>query len=198
MLRSTYYEPLKETFDRFCNKVLPCSTRVGNMRCCNAKNSHTKGHQARNGKIFAKGEYESSFNSNRFFQQWIDRIDENINELNTSLLEQCARAGQDEKALLPRIHRDTMAHFYKVNISVSSFRSHTTCLCCVARIPENELPCGHTLCKDCVQAFGNDLGQGLFELDSCPLHHSETHWPKPAQIRFKPHEAGVRVLCLDG
>lgn len=171
---------------------------MGDFKCCNVKILHIKGHQANNGKIFAKGEYKSSFEHKRFFHQWIDQIDENINDLNTSLQQQFAHAGQDEKVLLPKIHRKAMANFYQVNISVSSFRSHTTCLCCVAKIPEIELPCGHSLCRDCVQAFGKDVGQGLFELDSCPLHYSETRWPKPAQIRFKPHEAGVRVLCLDG
>ncbi|KAK0721616.1 hypothetical protein B0T26DRAFT_800576 [Lasiosphaeria miniovina] len=198
LLRSTYYEPLKEAFNRFCEQVLRCSESVGGVRCCNTKNSHSKGHQARNGKIFSKGEYRQPFNQDKFFAQWINHIDENIKGLDNSLQQQSARADRDEKALLPTIHKNVMAHFYKANVPVSCFRSYATCLCCVAKIPENELPCGHTLCKNCVQAFGNDAGQGIFELNSCPLHHSETRWPKPAQIRFKPDEAGVRVLCLDG
>ncbi len=157
-----------------------------------------KGSSSGEWQDLCKGEYKSPFDPDKFFQQWIDRIDENINDLDNSLQQQSARADRDEKALLPTIHKNVMAQFYKGNVSLSYFQSHTTCLCCVAKIPENELPCGHTLCRDCVQAFGNDVGQGLFELNSCPLHSSDTRWPKPTQIRFKPHEAGVRILCLDG
>ena len=198
MLRSTYYNPLKEAFDTFCSQMLRCSARVGGQRCCNVKNLHTKGHQAKNGRSLGKGAYQSPLDPDTFFQRWIDHIDENIRDLDASLQQQCARADRDEKALLPTIHKHVMADFYRTNVSVSDFRSHTTCLCCVAKIPENILPCGHTLCKECIRAFGNDIGEGLLELNSCPLHHSETRWQKPTQIRFKPPEAGVRVLCLDG
>jgi hypothetical protein len=195
LLRNTYYEPLQFVFQNFCNTWLRCSYSVNDYKCCNVKSSHTKGHQGSNGRIFARGAFQSDINVDDFFPEWIDDIDNRITELNEHV--QKLAVDRDEKSSVSTTHKDVMALCYKMTGSVMRLTSHLTCFSCVCNTPENELPCGHTLCKACVQSYGKNTGQGLFELNSCPLH-PETRFSKPAQIRFKPPEAGVRVLCLDG
>jgi len=146
------------------------------------------------GRIIARGPYESTFVADEFFPDWINQIDKHMRELDDRL-----QRFDSEKNAIPRYLANVMAKFYgTADSSASKIRSNLTCLCCVRRIPENILPCGHVLCKACVQAHGVSIGQGLFHMNFCPLHKKETLWPKPACIRFKPDEAGVRVLCLDG
>ncbi|CEI60194.1 hypothetical protein FVEN_g6376 [Fusarium venenatum] len=196
LLRSTYRESLNEALHRFCDRWLPCSFTRDGETCQNVRNSHTKGHQASNGKIFARGPYETTFIVEEFFPDWINQIDKHIKDLN----ERLCRFDQEDN-VIPRVLIDVMAQFYRVariDGSVSNFKSNLTCLCCVRKVPENVLPCGHILCKACVQTHGNSVGQGLYHMHCCPLHPKETIWPQPARIRFKPDEAGVRILCLDG
>jgi hypothetical protein len=106
-------------------------------------------------------------------------------------------AAMGQKKVAAR-HKEIIAKFYGRTGLASVAKSHATCLCCIREIPETVLPCGHVLCKACVQSFGRNMGRGVFELSCCPLHPGETRWPAPDRIRFKPPGAGVRVLCLDG
>ncbi|KAH7192830.1 uncharacterized protein B0J16DRAFT_394837 [Fusarium flagelliforme] len=197
LLRHTYHHSLEEALQLFCDQWLRCSyiSREG-FACQNARNSHQKGHQAISGRIMARGPYESDFVSEQFFPHWINEIDRHIRDLDDRLQQY-----DQEKNIIPRYLSPVMAKYYGSADSLSSaskIKSNLTCLCCVRRIPENILPCGHLLCKACVQAHALSLGQGLFHMNFCPLHRKETSWPKPAPIRFKPDEAGVRVMCLDG
>ncbi|KAL9572020.1 hypothetical protein ACKAV7_003852 [Fusarium commune] len=194
LLMNTYHEPLKAAFTQFCDRWLRCSFQKDGYQCCNAQNTHGKGHQAYTGRVLAKGKYQSTFDIDLFFANWIDAIDKDIQVLDDILQTQVNR---DERTL-PTKHRRIMAEFYRVNGPAHRIKSHLTCLCCVRNIPGNILPCHHALCKDCVQAFGLGNGQGVFELHNCPLHPFDTNWDSPARIIFKPREAGVRVLCLDG
>ena len=141
-----------------------------------------------------RGPYQPTFDTNELFEDWIDEIDVAIKRQEIDLE---AVYEKDDKTL-PTMHKKIMARFYKTIGDVSNIRSHTTCLCCVRKIPNHILPCGHILCKACIQSFGSQVGQSAFELESCPLHPTETRWSSPARLRFKPQEAGVRVLCLDG
>ncbi|EKJ74391.1 hypothetical protein FPSE_05462 [Fusarium pseudograminearum CS3096] len=196
LLRSTYGKSLDEALHQFCDHWLPCSYTRDEETCHNVRNSHTKGHQSRTGRIFARGSYESTFIAEAFFPEWMGQIDKQIKNLN----ERMYRFDQDQNAI-PRALNVVMADFYqsvRVDGSVSRFKSNLTCLCCVRKVPENVLPCGHILCKACIQAHGHNVGQGLFHMHCCPLHHKRTLWPEPARVRFKPDEAGVRILCLDG
>ena len=194
LLRNTYRHSLDEAIQVFCDQWLRCSFIHQGEACQNARNSHQKGHQAMSGRIIARGPYESTFVADEFFPDWINQIDKHIRELDDRL-----QRFDSEKNAIPRYLANVMAKFYgTADSSASKIRSNLTCLCCVRRIPENILPCGHVLCKACVQAHGVSIGQGLYHMNFCPLHKKETLWPKPARTRFKPDEAGVRVLCLDG
>ncbi|KAH7009972.1 hypothetical protein EDB80DRAFT_838977 [Ilyonectria destructans] len=197
LLRNTYLDPLLAALLEFCNHWLRCSFERDGAECRNVRNSHKKGHQAHTGRILARGHFESAFVADEFFPVWMDEIDRHIRNLDARL----GHFDRDESATIPRIHIDVMADFYRTldpNKPAASFRSNLTCLCCVRSIPENVLPCGHILCKACIQSYGINVGQGLFRLHYCPLHPRNTDWPEPAEIKFKPDEAGVRILCLDG
>ncbi|KAM5355310.1 hypothetical protein ACJ41O_001956 [Fusarium nematophilum] len=199
LLRNTYIKPLSKAFEEFCDHWMHCSFERDGDQCYNVRNSHKKGHQAHTGKILGRGQYTPPFDIDNFFPTWLDEIDRHVRALDDRL--QQFAIDREEGTIIPSIHRDVMATFYRNaerDRPVSSFKSNSTCLCCVRKIPENELPCGHILCKTCVQSYGVDAGQGLYKLYGCPLHDWETRWPQPARIRFKPEEAGVRVLCLDG
>lgn len=199
LLRSTYSAPLYAAFEEFCSNHLRCSYSQDGYRCWNTRNLHEKGHQARTGKIMSRGLFQSEFDPDDFFDEWINDIDKNIVDLDNR--QQPLAIHRAEKTVVQTQHWGVMADFYRFSHrsrSVSRFQHHWTCLVCVRKIPENVLPCGHILCKPCIQSFGRDSGQGLFELKQCPLHPEETAWVRPARIKFKPEEAGVRVLCLDG
>lgn len=193
---NTYHEPLFMAYTEFCDRWLCCSFTKDGYQCCNARKSHEKGHQADTGRILARnGQYQSPFDSDMFFPVWIDSIDRDI-KAQDSILRGIADRTPDT---LARRHEQIMANFYKVMSPKGKVKSHLTCLCCVRKIPDNVLPCEHILCKECIRASGRSVEEhGVVELRYCPLHPAESRWPTPARIKFKPLEAGVRVLCLDG
>ncbi|EHK19930.1 uncharacterized protein TRIVIDRAFT_285, partial [Trichoderma virens Gv29-8] len=194
LLQDTYKAPLSDAVSEFCDKWLRCSFKKDGNSCVNTKLSHEKGHQTRKGVIFARGGYQSSFNYLESFDQWIADIQKVIESLEAKV----NSAEKDECSFIPRMHRSVMETFYYKVPSASRFRSHLTCVCCIGKIPENILPCGHIICKACVKCFGDCKGQGLVNLYRCPLHPTTSNWHSPIQIEYKPEEAGVRVLCLDG
>ena len=74
--------------------------------------------------------------------------------------------------------------------------SNLTCLCCLRSSPDHALPCGHSLCDNCVQMYGH--GMVAFEyhysLAQCVMCHSVSN----ALARIKPPTCGVRILSIDG
>ncbi|KAI8626808.1 hypothetical protein F5Y19DRAFT_466119 [Xylariaceae sp. FL1651] len=197
LLRNTYADPIRAAFNVFVSSWLRCSFKSGEYQCVNVQHTHKKGHQAHTGKILAKGNYQSEFADQEFLDNWISGIDESIKQLNSRLQKTMGGQNRDESFHVTLLHREILASFYQTG-NLPDFKSNTTCLSCVRMLPEHVLPCGHVLCKTCIQAFGRDEGQDLFKLDNCPLHPAKTRWPHPIRIQFKPCDAGVRILCLDG
>ncbi|KAL6689739.1 acyl transferase/acyl hydrolase/lysophospholipase [Trichoderma pleuroticola] len=194
LLQDTYKTPLEDAVSDFCYKWLRCSYKKEGISCMNTQSSHEKGHQSRKGVIFARGSYISPFQYPKSFEFWINEIQKAIKGLENTL----HNANKDEGSVIPNIHRDIMKTFYNTVPSASNFRSQLTCVCCIGKIPEYVLPCGHIICKECVQLFGDRKGQGLFNVHRCPIHPTPCHWKTPMQIELKPEEAGIRILCLDG
>ncbi|KAI9777798.1 MAG: hypothetical protein M1839_008593 [Geoglossum umbratile] len=80
---------------------------------------------------------------------------------------------------------------------LSAFHSHTTCLCCLMRMPEKVFTCGHALCDTCVQVFGTALKKEPYSylINLCLLCGANNGNRK---FRYQPPTAGLRILCLDG
>lgn len=180
----------------FCDNWLGCAFVHDKVRCRNAKNFHHKGHQGPSGYVFNGGGYQSPVHFPTLFENWMSQIATDITRHRARNQE---KAYGKEEDLIHALHQEVVQSFYEQATTALEvqLRSPWTCLYCLRRVPESTLPCGHTLCKLCVKSLGTSRDQGVFELDSCPLHPS-TLWRQPASIRFKPDEAGVRMLCMDG
>ncbi|KAI9883965.1 MAG: hypothetical protein M1823_004243 [Watsoniomyces obsoletus] len=75
-------------------------------------------------------------------------------------------------------------------------QSNRTCLTCLAKTPENSLPCGHSLCDLCVRVFAVEKLEEpwTFIFNQCPLCRRAVR----ATFKLKPPTAGVRILTVDG
>ncbi|KAK0724572.1 hypothetical protein B0H67DRAFT_657154, partial [Lasiosphaeris hirsuta] len=198
LLWNTFFEPIKAAFDEFCDNWLRCAFEHDGNDCRNVKNSHKKGHQASSGKVFFKGAYVSQFaSSETFFTEWMNGIHDHLDSL-VRRLNEFGADGQ-ERDLVSRLHRREVEENYPRLGTTFKLLGHATCFCCVRAIPEHILPCGHILCEPCIQSFGSYVGGGAHEMTYCPFHPNRESWEsRPFKVAFKPEDAGVRVLCLDG
>ena len=216
LLRHVFAKPLEEAFFEFRNLWVRCAFRQAGVVCCNASRSHDKGHQAASGKIISRGAYIPPRSAKPLdtFQDWMEDIEKHLEDLNGrvhSAGDHAAGEGPHmaERDLVSKLHQTQSVQFYRP-FSDPRFTprlvSNATCFACIRNVPEHVLPCGHALCRPCIQSFGKPVGgsrltnSGVFELNFCPLlHASGKSWEgQPVRIRFKPKDAGVRVLCLDG
>ncbi|KAH7111317.1 phospholipase [Dendryphion nanum] len=74
----------------------------------------------------------------------------------------------------------------------------STCLCCLRRRPQYGLPCGHTICENCVLVFGECCVDDpwIFKMRHCLL--CGVSMPEELTVKVHPPTAGVGVLCIDG
>lgn len=194
LFQDTYRGFLSQAFETFREEFLRCSYQKDGQACFNTKNSHLKNHQAQSGQVLSRGSFEAETNSESFGSDWISYIGRRIEDMDRYL----QGPTLDERKSIPRRHQATMARFYSDHGPAERLKAHSTCLCCLANVPTNPLPCGHVLCLQCAQVYGTQRGNGLLDIQYCPLHPRETDWAEPVTIKFKPQEAGVRVLCLEG
>lgn len=80
---------------------------------------------------------------------------------------------------------------------LATLRSHQSCFCCFAHMPEKVIACGHALCDSCIQIFGtrSRAERNSYELSECVL--CGVSYQK-AVFRFVPPTAGIRRLSVDG
>ncbi|KAK4211516.1 hypothetical protein QBC37DRAFT_12053 [Rhypophila decipiens] len=203
ILRHNFHQAIRRAFDQFINRWLRCGFRSGDQVCCLVKISHQGSHQDENGKYFSDplsdGGFSQRINPDAAFDCWMERIEVHLDRLKRKM----NLSGDDrvETGIVWLSHRDQVESFYKKHPSLDKAITHATCLICVNQIPTHVLPCGHVLCDDCVLALGEKARDGSIELSYCPLHSTRSAWrpeESPFRIRFKPPEAGTRVLCLDG
>jgi hypothetical protein len=195
-----------EALQGFCKEYWPCSFENKHGRCSLVKAGHSpKGHQRKDGKILASGEYVSNFDPDKTLREWNENLVQNIGELQRKLeSKRLQQDGQksydddDEQAFASEIHSKQTKDFFEKIGNVSNFISHLACFSCLRELPEHPLPCGHVLCTPCVEACGRRSGKSTILIESCPLHSSDTCWVTAWEINIKPHYAGVRILSLDG
>lgn len=170
------------------------------LRCANVRSGHAaKGHQLTDGRVFARGSYESNFSFESHRKQILDDIYISFHH-SMNKLAQASRQGIQQLDAAAIIHRDdALASYYPpgedgepVGLRYTAF-----CICCLIGTPEALLPCGHMLCRACIQAYGRRKGHVVVDVLECPLEVNQTTRPQPRAIYLRPEAAGVRVLALN-
>ncbi|PVH95425.1 FabD/lysophospholipase-like protein [Periconia macrospinosa] len=85
----------------------------------------------------------------------------------------------------------------KIQTHLTRFKSHRSCFCCLMRMPEKAMVCGHTFCDACIKIYGrrSHSEKHTFELSECMLCGVSY---VNSTFRLVPPTAGIRVLTLDG
>lgn len=189
-----------DALEDFCDRAWPCEFRNRKGRCVNVKAGHqtTKGHQRKDGRIIAKGTYQSRFAADSFRHGFRDMIYNNLQQL-LDRLGQMRGLNTSETQDAAELHAKLILQpFFQHLGNVRNFQSHSICFCCLMASPEHPLPCGHVLCASCFKSYGSPRDKCLFEMTTCPLESDGERFAAPCQIVFKPAAAGVRILTLDG
>jgi hypothetical protein len=213
-----YLEHIDAALGNFLDQHWPCEFSIEGAQgpCVNVRNGHgSKGHQLKNGNIFAAGDYESEISFEGYMETFRNNVYQCLRRLLETLRQQLqahdmmSGAADEESSLAiggdmeaTNIHRDSLQRFYKDiadrgNIS-ERFSSHTVCYSCLLEPPEHTLPCGHILCTPCVSMFGGSQDPLEIEIRECPLEGKTRHGHWPWKFHTKPKSAGVRILTLDG
>jgi hypothetical protein len=123
---------------------------------------------------------------------------DSASELVISLVKEKLETGfklvcQGERAV--EMHKATLG---RCRSHLKTMVSNNTCLCCLRRRPQYQLPCGHILCDICVVLFGEDDPKDpyMHRIPSCFLCGEDTG--KSITVKIHPPTAGVGVLCIDG
>ncbi|UKZ82727.1 hypothetical protein TrVFT333_010523 [Trichoderma virens FT-333] len=191
LFESSYKSILWNAITEFQEEWLRCSFEDCGSKCVNVRTLHKKGHQSCDGAIIGQGEYQSKLDQG-YFGHWIASIQRKIEN------EEKRDRDEEESSYILKMHGRNMAMLCSELQSDLALKNYLTCACCIGRTPEHMLPCGHIICTACVQFFGTRIEPGSYRFTSCPLHPDKNSWASPAQVKYKPEEAGVRVLCLDG
>ena len=193
-------EALQNFFERHwpCEYVQPCE----GLRCVNVQSGHSsKGHQLKNGKVFAVGNYLSRWSFESLQEEFHANVYFRLEEL-LNLLKQKIIPGEDETHVAANIHRDDVMPWFYRHVSgdgkSEKYNSHSVCFCCLSEPPEHPLPCGHVLCSPCIKTYGQQRGKNEVEIQGCPLESYNAQFYQPYRLHTKPKAAGVRVLTLDG
>ncbi|KAK6860680.1 hypothetical protein PG995_004316 [Apiospora arundinis] len=206
-----YMDHLDDALENFCDRHWPCefvNPKTG-VRCVNVRFGHTaKGHQSADGKVFATGEYLSKFSFEKSAQEFRQRVYSCLTQLLQQLTALTAdyRDGASEESAALSLHRTmVMQSFFRrvtersvINKAHAALTSHTACFCCLFGQAEHCLPCGHVLCTQCLQGYGEPRNIHGYRVFGCPMEEIDGGREEACTIYLKPVSAGVRVLTLDG
>jgi hypothetical protein len=167
-------------------------------RCVNVRIGHgSKGHQYKDGSIFARGEYMSKFS----FENNRDELLAGVYFRVECLLDQladCTRRGESQEGAAAEMHRSNILEFFRKpsnrNRSIN-LHDHSVCWCCLFEAPEHVLSCGHVLCTPCVKAYGRHETRTSVRIHECPFESSTGCQSR--SIYILPETAGIRMLVLD-
>ncbi|OCL06980.1 hypothetical protein AOQ84DRAFT_295988 [Glonium stellatum] len=170
-------------------------------KCVNTKAGHTRGHQDSYAKFLAYGAFVAGdFNTSKFHDLVKSKQDTNH---------------EGWKTFATNLHRSTLqlagnSSFWTKHIyddlyarkgTKGSFKRTNTCFACLFSRPEYRLPCGHLLCDDCLQDFGErDAAYPDMVIHKMCILCSNASPPSfwPVKVRIRPQISGTRVLSLDG
>jgi hypothetical protein len=167
-------------------------------KCVNVRIGHgSKGHQDKDGRIFAPGNYKSNFT----FEEKRDELHARVYFRLEYLLDQLAdrtRRGESQEGAAAEMHRSNIMEFFHKPSNRSgpiNLHDHSVCWCCLFEAPEHVLSCGHVLCTPCVKAYGRYETRTSVRIHECPFEsYIEC---EPRSIYIMPEMAGIRVLVLD-
>jgi len=205
-----YVAQLDRVFATFYEQQWPCEYRHPSTgaRCVNVSIGHAKGHQSKDGKLLAVGQYLTKDPPNdearkKFKNHTYYCLDELILEHTRTV----DTDGLSDQRAAAKVHKDkVLVSFFRRNESetkpkeaISSFLSHHACFCRLLDAAEHPLPCGHVLCTQCILTYSeSNVDSSHAWLKECPLEGAARRWEIPYRFRLKPEFAGVRVMSLDG
>ncbi|KAF1840101.1 FabD/lysophospholipase-like protein [Cucurbitaria berberidis CBS 394.84] len=98
------------------------------------------------------------------------------------------------KSSASEVHRQILSTHHP---HLANLKSHRSCFCCLLRMPEKVLACGHALCDPCIKIFGrrSHSEKNTYDISECVLCGVSY---QNSTFRFVPPTAGIRVLSLDG
>lgn len=167
-------------------------------RCVNVRIGHdSKGHQDKNGRIFASGNYKSDFT----FEGKRDELHAGVYFRLEYLLHQLTsrpQQGESQEGAAAEMHRSNITEFFRKLSNRSrpiNLHDHSVCWCCLFEAPEHVLSCGHVLCTPCVKAYGRYETRTSVRIHECPFESYTVC--EPRSIYIMPEMAGIRMLVLD-
>jgi hypothetical protein len=170
-------------------------------QCVNVRSGHgAKGHQLKDGRVFAVGGYVSDFSFTSYQKEFHKNVYFRLHHLLEQLAD-CTNRGEIRHIAATRIHRDdSLSTFYgnRTKEEARAFQSHSVCFCCLFEPPEHALPCGHVLCAPCIKSYGRIKINNLVEMHECPLELNTPGRCQTLTLYLKPESTGVRILTLDG
>ncbi len=91
-----------------------------------------------------------------------------------------------------QMHREKTA---SLDIDWAQNKSNETCFCCLRRMPENTLSCGHAMCEICVRNIGDETSafDSQYRIDACMLCRTGK-----LLVGLRPLTVGLRLLSMDG
>lgn len=167
-------------------------------QCVNVRIGHSsKGHQNKDGRIFARGEYfvRCSFENNQeeFHAGAYFSLEHFLHQL-----VDCVRRGEPQEVAAAKLHRVNLLEFFQKSSSESpvvKLHDRSVCWCCLFESPEHSLSCGHVLCTPCLKAYGRSERRTMVRIHECPF---ESYGRSQSQLIYiKPENAGIRMLVLD-
>lgn len=114
-----------------------------------------------------------------------------VNAIRDEFIALFNRLGKGEAAV--SIHWSVLAAYSDYWPSIKSNKS---CFSCLTQAPQHKMPCGHWICEDCLQAFGEHdaADPWLFSLKHCLFDGRVAN----LVVRVRPPTAGHSILCIDG
>jgi len=178
----------------FYQKYWRCeATDSQGKRCANVASGHQKGHQTLDGKVFAAGDFASSFNCQK--KKFQNQISATLDDLFKKQKRSADKA--EETKFAAYLHAwdslSRITEFWKSNHSM-------TCFCCLNSVPVHTLRCGHIICQYCLEDFSHLSDCGAYLCVSvCPLcYNVDDHWNPAWKTKLQYPTEGQRVLSLDG
>jgi len=167
-------------------------------RCINVRIGHgSKGHQNKDGRIFARGDYFARFSFENNQEEFQAGVYFSLKHLLGQLAD-CVRHGESQEVAAAKLHRVNLLEFFQKPSSESAavnLHNRSVCWCCLFEGPEHSLSCGHVLCTPCLKAYGRSEGRTIVRIHECPFESYGRSQPR--SIYIKPESAGIRMLVLD-